>query len=216
MIVAPSVLSMDFSKVEKSMDLLNHSQAEWLHFDVMDGHFVPNLTFGPDLLKGLDKLSGLIMDVHLMIDDPQKYAKNFIEAGADQITIHVECFESIEQLRTFILELKEQKVWVGITSKPNADLDLLIEALDLVDTVLVMSVEPGFGGQAFMPEAIEKIELFDQLRKQKNLDYVIQVDGGINVETGKLCKEAGADVLVAGSYVFKNDIHETIEALWTL
>lgn len=216
MIIAPSVLSMDYSKVEKSMELLNHSQAEWLHFDVMDGHFVPNLTFGPDILKGLDKLSGLMMDVHLMIDDPVKYAYKFIENGADQITFHVECFKDVDSLRAFIRELKQHQVWVGITSKPNTPLTLIEKVLDEVDTVLVMSVEPGFGGQAFMPQALDKIRHFHQLRQEKGYEYIIQVDGGINLETAKLVKEAGVDVVVAGSYIFKNDITQTIEDLWKL
>lgn len=213
MIIAPSLLSMDYSKVEESMRLLNESKAQWLHFDVMDGHFVPNLTFGPDILRGIRKLTDKFLDVHLMIDDPQKYAINFIENGADQITVHVECFESVDELKEFIHYLKNKDVKVGVTSKPATSLEWILEVIDLVDTVLVMSVEPGFGGQAFMMDALEKIRLFDKHRHQ---NLWIQVDGGINNETARLVKDAGVDVAVAGSYVFKGDIIEKVESLWTL
>lgn len=216
MIVAPSVLSMDYSQVNQQMELLNKSKAEWIHFDVMDGHFVENLTFGPDILRGLDRLSGMVMDVHLMIDNPQKYSSKFIENGADQITVHVECFESVQELSDFIDELHAQGVWVGVTSKPNTPLDWIIEVLDKVDTVLVMSVEPGFGGQAFMEDSLDKIKLFSDLRKERNLDYWIQVDGGINLETAKKVKEENADIIVAGSFIFKNDIEKVIEELWNV
>lgn len=216
MIIAPSILSMDFSQVNTQMDLINSTPVSWIHFDVMDGHFVPNLTFGPDLLRGISQLSDSLMDVHLMIDDPVKYAPTFIKAGADQITAHIECFETIEDLKTFIDYLKEEGVKVGLTSKPATPIDWILELINEVDTVLVMSVEPGFGGQSFMMDALDKIQQFDEKRKETGSKALIQVDGGINLETAKLVLEAGADVLVAGSYIFKGDIVKNIEALWEL
>ncbi len=216
MIIAPSVLSMDFSKVNESMDNLNQSQVEWIHFDVMDGHFVENLTFGPDVLGGLRKLTDRIMDVHLMIENPQKYASSFIKHGADQITVHIECFDKIEDLRQFVQSLKEQGVMVGLTSKPSTPVDWMIDMINEVDTVLVMSVEPGFGGQSFMESALDEIKRFSDAKQLNNSNVHIQVDGGINLKTAQKALAAGADVLVAGSYVFKGDIKENVTKLWQL
>ncbi len=212
-IVAPSVLSMDFSNAQPALDALHNSLASWLHFDVMDGHFVPNISFGPGILKDLKANSPLFMDVHLMIEDPMGYADVFIKSGADLITFHWECFNDVARAKAFIDYLHVKGVKVGITSKPATDIRVYESLLNHVDLVLVMSVEPGFGGQAFMEEAIDKIQYFDNKRKQLNLEYLIEVDGGINESTGKRCVEAGCDVLVAGSYIFKGEIKERVKSL---
>lgn len=215
-IIAPSVLSLDYSQLSESVNQLNQSKATWLHFDVMDGHFVPNLTFGPDILKGFRKLTDNYLDVHLMIDNPVKYSQPFIDAGADGITFHSECFNHSEDMLEFIDSLHDRGVSAGITSKPATSIETYFDVLDSVDLVLVMSVEPGFGGQSFQMEALDKIKTFDRLRQENDYSYLIQVDGGINEETAELVIDAGADVLVAGSYVFKGDIKEQIETLWNL
>lgn len=215
-IIAPSVLSLDYSRLSESVQEVNDSKATWIHYDVMDGHFVPNLTFGPDILKGFSKMSNLFLDVHLMIEDPVKYAPIFIEAGADGITFHSECFDSVSQMIEFIDVLHAHNVSVGITSKPETDIETYKDVLGLVDLVLVMSVEPGFGGQSFQESALDKIRTFDSLRKEHGYNYLIQVDGGINGETAKDAVNAGVDVLVAGSYIFKDDINEKIEQLWNI
>lgn len=213
MIIAPSILSMDYSDTKEQMKQVNESKAQWVHFDVMDGSFVPNITFGPDILKGLKKLSDKVMDVHLMIDNPQFFADKFIEQGANQITLHIESFENLDALKEFIQYLKAKKVMVGLTSKPATSLEWIDACVEDIDTILVMSVEPGFGGQAFMPEALDKIKHFSELCRKKNIERYIQVDGGINEKTALECKAAGANVLVAGSYIFKGDIIEKVDSL---
>ena len=213
MIVAPSILSMDFSDTKKSILALEESCAEWMHFDVMDGHFVPNLTFGPDILKAMKKSSSLFMDVHVMISDPKKYAPVFIHAGADLYTFHIEAVESLADAKALIDEIHALGCKAGISIKPKTSVDVLIELMEKLDLVLVMSVEPGFGGQKFDPDALKKISTLRKWIDEKGLNCLIEVDGGINAETGRLCKEAGADVLVAGSYVFGGDIKEKCASL---
>lgn len=213
-IIAPSVLSLDYSKMESQIEALNASKAKWLHFDVMDGHFVPNITFGPDILKGFRKASPLFMDVHLMIEDPTYYAPIFVKAGADMICFHVESFnQDVKACQTFIQQMKDLGVQVGFTLKPATSIEPFEPLLDIVDMVLVMSVNPGFGGQSFMEDQLEKVRWLKQKREEKDLSYRIEIDGGINQDTYKLAVEAGVDTLVAGSYVFKNDILETIDGL---
>lgn len=216
MIVAPSVLSLDYSHMTEQCELLNSSKAEWMHFDVMDGHFVKNLTFGPDILKGFVKLSPLFKDVHLMVTDPKMFADVFMNAGADQITFHVETIYDKEEIKTLAKHIHEQGKKVGLTLKPQTPIEVLKPFLHDFDLFLIMSVEPGFGGQKFMSEALERIRTLRTWLNEEGLDTHIEVDGGINEETGALCAEAGADVLVAGSYVFKNDIHKVCEKLWKL
>lgn len=211
--VAPSVLSMDYSDAKISLDQLEQSQASWIHYDVMDGHFVPNISFGPSILNDLNNKSKLFMDVHLMIEDPVRYAEVFIEAGADLITFHWECFNELAKAKEFIRYLHQKGVKAGITSKPATPIQTYQALLPLVDLVLVMSVEPGFGGQSFMEGALGKIAYFKDQREQAGYHYLIEVDGGINAETGKRCVEAGCDVLVAGSYIFNGDIVERVESL---
>lgn len=209
MIVAPSILSADFGDLKSSISKV--SSAKWLHVDVMDGHFVPNITIGPVVVKGLRKYTKQVLDTHLMIDDPLKYAKEYVKAGSDRITFHI---EAVADPKLVIEAIRELQVEVGISIKPNTPVDSIKELLPIIDQVLVMSVEPGFGGQAFMPNALDKISELDNLRKTLNPSLLIVVDGGINKKTGKQCLEAGANVLVAGSYVFNHENpEERIESL---
>ncbi len=214
LVVSPSVLSMDYSQMKEQMDCLNQSEAKWLHFDVMDGHFVPNLTFGPDLLKGFRKMTDMVLDVHLMVTDPEKYAGKFIEAGADMVTFHVEALDyDIERCAQLIHQIKEKGVMAGIVVKPKTDVKIIEPLLKEVDMVLIMTVEPGFGGQSFMEDMLSKIEWLNSYRKDASLNYRIEVDGGINGQTYKLAVNAGSDTLVAGSYVFKGDICQNVASL---
>lgn len=213
MIISPSVLSLDFTKINEQTNALNESKAEWLHFDVMDGHFVPNLTFGPDILKAFRKLSPLFLDVHIMVSDPLFFSDVFIDAGAEMITYHYEACKDVEECLRIAHHIHERGVKAGISIKPNTDVQVLKEIVGEFDLVLVMSVEPGFGGQSFMMSAIDKIKALKQIIVENNYSTLIQVDGGINQDTANLCKEAGVDVLVAGSYVFKNDIEKAVASL---
>lgn len=210
--VAPSVLSANFAELKKDLDSIKECNADWIHYDVMDGHFVPNISFGYSILKDVSKVTDMYLDVHLMISDPYKYAKNFIDANASLIVFHIEAVEKEEDVLNLIHFIKEHNVEVGISIKPATPVSAIEKYLELIDLVLVMSVEPGFGGQSFMPMALDKIRELKALKEKH--DFLIEVDGGINGETGKLCKEAGADVLVAGSYVFNAaDRKKAIESL---
>lgn len=213
MIIAPSILSADFGNLEQSISKVK--SAKWLHVDVMDGHFVPNITIGPVVINGLRGYTDQVLDTHLMISDALKYAKVFADAGSNRITFHIEAVKNPFEM---IAHLRELNVKVGVSIKPNTEVNSIKELIPLIDQVLVMSVEPGFGGQSFMENSLPKMREISNLRKELNPDLLIVVDGGINGETGKLCKEAGANVLVAGSFIFNSDDPESrIEELrWLL
>ncbi len=212
-IIAPSVLSLDYTDTKSQLKQLVESDAKWLHFDVMDGNFVPNISFGTDILKALKKGSNMFVDAHLMIQDPRKYYPEFVRAGADMITFHYEVFNDIDACRTLLLEIKATGIQAGIVIKPNTSVDCIRDLLADVDMVLVMSVEPGFGGQSFMPNSLDKIRDLAKFKKDNNLAYLIQIDGGINAETYALASNAGCEVFVAGSYIFNQDIVEGVKSL---
>lgn len=213
-IISPSVLSMDYSKMKEQVEALNASKAEWMHFDVMDGHFVPNITFGPDILKGFRKMTDMVLDVHLMVSDPEKYAPIFVDAGADMVTFHVEALDNdLNRISNLLKVLHEKAVKAGVVIKPKTDVAFIEPILDQVDMVLVMTVEPGFGGQSFMKDMMSKVTWLKNKRDEKGYSYRIEVDGGINGSTSHTAIEAGSDTLVAGSYVFKGDIVEQVASL---
>lgn len=211
-IVAPSILSADFSKLLEEVKSVE--SAEFLHIDVMDGHFVPNITIGPLVVGSIKGKVDMVFDVHLMISDPKKYAIEFINNGADYIVFHYEALSSNEEILELINFVHANNTKVGISVKPNTDVKVLEPYLDLIDMALVMSVEPGFGGQSFMPNSLDKIKYLKNKKEEKNYKYLIEVDGGVNEKTAPLVKEAGVEVIVAGTYVFKsNDRKATIESL---
>ena len=212
MIISPSLLSMDFSKFKESIDILNEN-VKWLHYDVMDGHFVPNITFGQDILKTVRKNSPLMLDVHLMISDPFYYLESFVKAGADIITFHYEALDDIQACESLIDEIHSYYLKAGISIKPNTPIETILPLLKKADLVLVMSVEPGFGGQKFMESSLSKIEKLNEYRINNSMNYVIEVDGGINDTNVSLVEKAGADAVVAGSYVFNGDIQHNINTL---
>lgn len=205
-LISPSLLSADFSDIKNEMHKVSEAGADWLHVDVMDGNFVPNLTFGMPIVKSLKTHAKIPLDVHLMIERPERYIEEFIAAGSDYLTLHL---ESSNVLRESLQKIKSLGCKAGITLKPKSSVEELKPYLSLVDLVLVMTVEPGFGGQSFMQEQVEKISTLKKWRDEGLGKYLIEVDGGITSATSKICVEAGADVLVAGSAVFKGE--KTIE-----
>ena len=216
MIVAPSILSMDFTQTLKQLQEVESSKAKWLHVDIMDGHFVPNLSFGPDITKQIRKHSKLFMDVHIMVEDADHYSDVFVEAGANLLTFHLEACKDAESVHRIISKIHHQGCKVGLSIRPQTPVEAVFPYLNVIDLVLIMSVNPGYGGQSFMEESVDRIQ---RLRKEIDThqhSVLIEVDGGINAETGLKVAQAGADVLVAGSYVFKNDIVSAVESLWKL
>ena len=211
--VSPSILSADFSRLGDDIKRLEESGADMIHVDVMDGHFVPNLTIGPPVIKSLRKYTSLPFDVHLMIDPVHKYIKDYSDAGADIITFHPEATENISETINLIKSLNKK---VGISLNPNTEIKAAEDHLDKVYLILIMSVYPGFGGQKFISDVVQKIKDLDQIRNERKLNFKIEIDGGINFETSKVAIEAGVDILVSGTTVFKEnngDLKKNIKIL---
>ena len=199
-IISPSILGGSFSNMEKTISELDQSKAEYIHFDVMDGDFVPNLTFGPQFISNLRTKTKKIFDVHLMINRVNRFLDDYIKAGSNIITFHYEINEDLNKL---IDKIKQNRIKVGIALKPKTTCEEIKKYLHLVDQVIIMTVEPGFGGQTFLSDQVYKIESISKYIRENNLNVDIEIDGGINYETGKLCVDAGANILVAGSFLFK-------------
>ena len=211
--ISPSILSADFSQLGAEIKRLEEGGADMIHVDVMDGHFVPNLTIGPPVIKALRKQCSLKFDVHLMISPVHKYIESYAEAGADIITIHPEATDDLE---ASILKIKQLNKKVGVSLNPESKIDLILDFLDKIDLVLIMSVNPGFGGQKFMPEVLEKIKKLSKIQDERNLNFDIEIDGGINFENYKKAIDAGANILVSGTTIFKSndgDIKKNINLL---
>ena len=211
--ISPSILSADFSQLSNEIKRLEEGGADMIHVDVMYGHFVPNLTIGPPVIKALRNYTKLPFDVHLMISPVHKYIKDYANAGADIITIHPEATDNLVNSINHIKELKKK---VGISLNPDTEIDVIINLLDQIDLVLIMSVFPGFGGQKFIPEIVKKIEELNKIKIEKNLNYDIEVDGGINFTNSKTVLNAGANILVSGTTIFKEnngDIKKNIDSL---
>lgn len=213
LVIAPSILSLNYARTSEQLKELNESNAKWMHFDVMDGHFVPNLTFGPDILKGFKACTDMFMDVHIMVDQPDMMADIFAKAGADMITFHLEAVKDMDACIALCKKIRKAGVMVGVSVKPNTAVEPLLPYLSEMDLVLIMSVEPGFGGQSFMEDTLDKVRILRKEIETRGLDTRIEIDGGINEETATMAVEAGCDTLVAGSYVFKQDIKEAVNRL---
>jgi len=211
--ISPSILSADFSQLGNEIKRLEEGGADMIHVDVMDGHFVPNLTIGPPVIKALRKKCSLKFDVHLMISPVHKYIQSYADAGADIITIHPEATDNLE---ASILKIKELNKKVGVSLNPESKIDLILDLLDRIDLILIMSVNPGFGGQKFIPEVLEKIKDLKKIQNDRNLNFDIEIDGGINFDNCKAAIDAWGNILVSGTTIFKSndgDINKNINLL---
>ena len=211
--ISPSILSADFSQLGNEIKRLEEGGADMIHVDIMDGHFVPNLTIGPPVIKALRKQCSIKFDVHLMISPVHKYIEAYSDAGADIITIHPEATDNLEES---ILKIKSLNKKVGVSLNPETKIDLINNYLEKIDLVLIMSVNPGFGGQKFMPEVLDKVKQLKEIKSKKNMNFDIEIDGGINFDNCQSAIEAGANILVSGTTVFKSnngDIKKNINLL---
>ena len=204
--IAPSLLSCDFTELKEEVRRLEEAGVDYLHFDVMDGRFVPNISFGLPILAQLREITELTIDSHLMIEEPERYIEAFAEAGSDIITVHIEATRHIHRA---IQQIKQTGKKAGVTLNPGTSVEQLLPVLQEVDLVLVMTVNPGFGGQSFISSMADKIQFLAVYRMQHRLDFEIEVDGGVNEQTAAVCRQAGADVLVAGSYFFGHEDYQT-------
>ncbi|WP_057489973.1 ribulose-phosphate 3-epimerase [Streptococcus orisasini] len=208
--IAPSILAADYANFEKELKRIEETGVKYVHIDIMDGQFVPNISFGAGVVASMRKYSKLVFDCHLMVVNPERYVNEFAQAGADIMTIHV---EATTHIHGALQKIKAAGMKAGVVINPGTPLSAIEPVLNLVDQVLIMTVNPGFGGQAFIPECLEKVKLAAQLRKQRGLNYDIEVDGGVDNNTIKACAQAGANVFVAGSYLFKGNLTAQVETL---
>jgi ribulose-phosphate 3-epimerase len=213
-IIAPSLLSADFLNLQRDCEMLNRSAADWFHLDVMDGVFVPNISFGMPIIKAIRKATNKVLDVHLMIVQPERYIKDFKAVGADILTVH---YEASTHLHRSLQAIKAEGMKAGVSLNPHTPVEVLEDVIEDLDLVLIMSVNPGFGGQKFIGRSIQKIERLKKMSATRNPNLIIEVDGGVNLETGKRLLDAGANALVAGNFVFSSDNPErTIQELKSL